>query len=351
MVKEKKLHLEVLRILAIFLVILNHTGKRGFISFTKFSPSLKYFLLMCIPVACSICVPIFYMVSGATLLHKEETPGKIWKKRIPRFGAVLVLASFLMYHYNAVQTGTPMEFGEFWRKLYSTDMIIPYWYLYSYLGFLIALPFFRRVVRGMTDREFRYLMLVHLLFAGVLPMVQYRLSGGSLWLNSSLNVALITDTIFIYPAMGYYFENRPVPGWKRIGLLWAVSVLTLLATLTMTHYKIQLTGELAENKVGTFFKSLRMIPTVTVYVTVKKAMASVHLPKWGEKMVVSLGSCTFGIYLIEQILRKETYWLRDALARWMPDIGATLLQVVWVMVLGWGIVWVLKRLPVLRKLL
>lgn len=348
---KKKIHLEILRLIAIFLVVLTHTGRRGFTYFTTLTPGMGYFLGMLIPLACNICVPLFYMISGATMLGKDEAPSAIWKKRIPRYLAVLVLASLGMYVYYGIKNGAALGVGDFLLKLYSRNMIAPYWYLYSYLGFLILLPFLRKMIRNLTDREFWYLFIVHLVVSGLIPMVQYRLSGGQVVLNGSLNLSLVVSTIVIFPAAGYFFEHRKQFGWKQIGLMWLLTVITMAAAMYMTHYKLALTGERAESQVGTFYKSLCLIPTVTVYATVKKRMEGRTVPHGVEKLIVAAGGCTFGTYLIEQILREQGYFICDWLAKFVMQIPATLIYVLLVTVTGMLIVWLVKRIPGVGKLI
>lgn len=350
MTMKRKLHLEALRIIAIYFVILTRTGKRGFTYFTTLEPSFGYFLAICIPLLCNICVPLFYMISGATMLNKDEPPAQIWRRRIPKYLAVLVLATLGMYVYYGLKDHQALSVEDFLRTLYSKNVIAPYWYLYSYLGFLILLPFLRKLIRDLTEREFLYLFILHLALGGLLPMGQYLLSGGGLYLNGSLNVSLVTMTIVIFPAAGYYFERRSLT-WKQIGLLWALTALAMAGAAFMTHYKISLTGQIGESQVGTFYKSLCLLPSVTVYATVKKLFESRSVPRWLEKTVLSVGGCTFGIYLIEQILRERGYFVQEFLAKWLTELPATLAYVALVLVLGYGVIWLLKRIPGVNKLI
>lgn len=349
--KEKKIHLEVVRIIAIYLVVLTHTGTRGFTWFTQLEPSVGYFLAMCVPVACNVCVPLFYMVSGATLIGKDESPGTVWRHRIVRYLMVLVLACLMMYGYYSLRRDEPMSIAGFLTAVYSRNIIPPYWYLYSYLGFLIMLPFLRKLIRGLSDREFLYLMAMHLVFRGAIPMLQYRLSGGSLLLNKSLDLFLVTSDLVVFPAAGYYLEQHRLLRWKEICLLWLATAVAVAATLYMTHYKIQLTGQLREDQVGTFYKCLCLIPTVTVYATVKKGLSAVRLPQWGQKVIVTLGSCTFGVYLIEQILRERGYKVWQVMAQWLPRLPATFIYVGLVVATATCVTLVAKRIPGLKKLI
>lgn len=178
-------------------------------------------------------------------------------------------------------------------------------------------------------------------------MVQYRLSEGSLFLNSSLNLTLITNNLVIFPAVGWFLENRSLTR-RQLGLLWLVTALAIGATVYMTHYKITLTGQLGEGQVGTFYKSFCAITAAAVYATAKRIT---NLPKWLEKLVVTVGGCTFGIYLIEQIVRERGYKIHDLMCLYIPDILATLIYTGFVVVICFWLTWVAKRIPFLKKLI
>lgn len=351
MTMKRKLHLEALRIIAIYFVILTHTGNRGFTYFTTLKPSVGYFFAICIPLLCNICVPLFYMISGATMLGKDESPAQIWRRRIPKYLAVLILATLTMYLYYGLKNEKALSVGDFLLTLYSKNVIAPYWYLYSYLGFLILLPFLRKMIRNLSDREFGYLFLLHLVFSGLIPMGQYWLSGGQVYLNGSLNISILTMTIVIFPAAGYWLEHRQNLSWKKIGLLWIATVLAMAAAVFMTHYKIRITGQIKESQVGTFYKCLCLIPSVTVYATAKKLFDTRAVPGWLEKVILSIGGCTFGIYLMEQILRERGYAVQEFLAAGLTEVPATLLYVGLVLGAGYVITWLLKRIPGINKLI
>lgn len=68
--KRNLLHIELIRIIAAYFVIFNHTNKKGFFLFSVYERgSLQYWVYMIFSVFCKISVPLFFMIVGALLLN------------------------------------------------------------------------------------------------------------------------------------------------------------------------------------------------------------------------------------------------------------------------------------------
>ena len=80
----KKTYIECLRIIAIILVIYNHTRELGFTLYQYTSDACSYYLSVLMIPVCKTAVPIFLMISGATLLGKEEDYRYLFSRRIVR---------------------------------------------------------------------------------------------------------------------------------------------------------------------------------------------------------------------------------------------------------------------------
>lgn len=345
--KTRKIHLELLRIVAVYLVVLTHTGKRGYHYFSTLPPSWGYYLSMAMSAMCKIAVPLFLMISGANLIGKDEPLGRIWRKRVVRYLVVLIGASLGMYVYYGFRNGRAISAGDFLRRIYSGNMIVPYWFLYAYLGYLMMLPLLRRMIRGMSRQELWYLLGMYLVFRGIVPMAQYRLSAGSMYLNQSMDVMLFTSDLVLFPALGYHLEERPLSG-RWIAFLWSGTVMVIGVTVYMTQYKIDLTGQISEAQAGTFLNCLCAVPTIAVYTTIQRVR---HLPLALERLAVTLGGCTFGVYLVEQILRELGHPLWDGMCLWLPELFATLLYVGLVVAVGTCGIWLLRKIPAIRWLI
>lgn len=90
---------------------------------------------------------------------------------------------------------------------------------------------------------------------------------------------------------------------------------------------------------------------MSVFFLVKYLFMKIRVGKISEKIIVALGSSVFGIYLLEAVLRRETYGVYLTLDTVLPKGVACALWVIVCMLLGTVITLILKKLPVLRKLL
>ena len=89
--KKKLLHIEFLRIICIWLVMFTHTATSGFSIYIPMQHSIWFPLYLLVPFIVKISVPIFFMISGALLLQKEEPISVVLKKRVWRFIQVLFI--------------------------------------------------------------------------------------------------------------------------------------------------------------------------------------------------------------------------------------------------------------------
>ncbi len=204
---KKKIHIEFMRILAIVFVMFNHT--EGFLYFTN-CQGVKGFLYACVSIFCKFAVPLFYMLSGALLLGKEENYFKIIKRAV-KYIIILFAVSFLYFIlYNRYELGK-ISLVDFFIKLYTTTICDHLWYLYSYIAIILMLPLLRKLVKSMESKDYLYLAIMHFMFYGVVPIVDYLIFSGNNQINSYFKPALFTSNNLVFFIMGYFFENQIDP--------------------------------------------------------------------------------------------------------------------------------------------
>ncbi len=115
--RNRAYYLDALRVVAIFLVLFNHTGRYGFQLYVTATPLPVQTAYLVISSLCKVAVPLFLMVSGALLLGKDEPVSVVWRKRVLRMVAVLLIFSTFRYVFRYFTLGTSLVPGEFARLL------------------------------------------------------------------------------------------------------------------------------------------------------------------------------------------------------------------------------------------
>lgn len=351
---NKTLHIELLRIIAIYFVIFNHTGDKGFFLFANEleSPFFPFYLFA--SVVCKIAVPIFYMITGALLLGKNESVKNVLFKRVLRYVFILFVVSFLYWILGASLPISVATLRVFWVKLISDKMTTQLWYLYSYIGVLIMLPLLRRFVISMREKDYMYLLICHVIFVGVVPVLRYILGNEYLRSNANFSIPIISVSCVFFVLMGYYVEHvLDFSGInkKKIGLLWILSILCIVISGIMTMYKADVTGVLNEENSQSFHSCLIAIPTLTVYITCKFGLLKKQIPQIFQKIIRTVGATTFGIFLMEKILRFYLGYICYETEVYIGKFMACNLWVLTCVFIGFCFTYILKKIPLIRKFL
>lgn len=349
---SKRIYLEVMRIIACFFVLFNHTGTYGFSLFSvvEFN-SLKYWIYLFISIFSKFSVPLFFIISGALLLPKEnESLKDLWKKRILKIISILVIWSFIYYLYEVFIGNERFNLINFFSKLYYDYWNFSYWYLYCYIAFLISLPFFRAMVNRLENKYFYYMFGIAIVTLAIIPILQYLVCADEYKMIGALNIGWLTTNFVLFPCIGYFLEYRVKINKKSIIAMWITNIITIGISCYMTFYKSKITGINGED----FHNIFVLINCVTIFITIKYIVNKMNLSLDAKKEIISLGSCTLGIYLIHLFfVRKFNFFikifvlLRNILQK---EMIASFIFCVIMMYVCYIIILILKKVPIIKKI-
>ncbi|MBR0147896.1 MAG: acyltransferase [Lachnospiraceae bacterium] len=347
--KQRKIYFDLIRILAIFLVLFTHThevGSKLYMLREGDFVRLFYIVLDCFR---TINNPLLFMVSGALLLGRDESIGQVWKKRIFRFVIVLFVFSYIHLIDTAINSGTvaSFDFLASFRSIIEGPVRSSYWFLYSYISFLIMLPLLRLVAKHMTLKDGVYLFLT-----GVVVLDGFRLFRLCTGVSGVNLTVYFCEMIMFYPLIGFVMEKY----WDEItakidknkmiiATLLGITGLMISAGLTYREYLI--TGNWTENWI-TFSDPLL---AAVLFIGVKHFCGNIAQDKHPVfvRVVTVAGGSMFGIYLLENILRNITKPVFYALDAFTPTIVACLIWLMLTMVLGTVVIWLIKLIPGVKK--
>lgn len=355
----KLLHIEFLRVLCIWLVMFTHTSTAGFSLYLVRPESLFFPLYLAVPFWVKTAVPIFFMISGALLLGKDEPLSVIFKKRVYRFVKILIIFSLINYVY--FYHGLPLSFAghvrKFFTLLYSSNLATAYYFLYIYLSFLLMLPLWRALTKMMTLKLYLYLAGLNLFFVGCIPILSFAIFKGSAELNYFLNPLLAVSEPTFYFLIGYGIEHMLPEKWitpKHLAILGLCAALGTALSGYMTYYHGVVTGGLTEQNSERFYDSFLLLNASFVFLLSKYWFLHHKTSDWARRCLITLGSLSFGVMLFEEITRSCTrpFFSRILLSFFprIPFIDA----VIWIslaFLLGLVLTSVVKRISFFRNLI
>ena len=212
-------------------------------------------------------------------------------------------------------------------------------------------PVLRGFVRGLTEREGFLLFVLAFVVGCALPLIEF-FTGT---VNHLAVPVWVTAMILYYPVMGYLLNWKvdlaKVSG-KQLGILWAINLLFFALTM-LTQWRFLL--EAPDNRDELFLTATRVLNAPVVYLTFLKLFNGKSLGELGDKLVAEEGMCTFGVYLIHPLFLS---YLPPFLKVWnvfenggfIRNEFGIVLTVLCVYLISLAITWVLRRIPVVKKL-
>lgn len=357
--------MDILRLAAIYGVVLNHTCGSFFLPAEHHGEVLYWWMLVQNQVV-KMAVPLFLMTTGALLLHKEESFSALLKHRVLRFLAIILFIGLLQYvlYLCRGRDGGGMwgiytvfhedlgEYNDFWAS----------WYLCAYLGILLMLPFLRMIAGAMTRGAFFYMLAGQFVFCCVLPVCGLLLGEHvgycqfSYWLPFHPQTGTLPFSAgycAFYVLVGYFLEHRvPVEAWQRYrrqGIVLAVLCLAAgAAGMELGRY---LGEESMIDQATVFLSAFLPIPSMVAYMSLKSACTGVEFKPMTRRVIATLGGAVLCVMLFENLFRVGWAEYCIMLQERVGNHAAGLIYAAVICVAALLVGVLLKKLPVFRRML
>lgn len=352
--KQKKVYLEIIRIFAIFFVIYVHTGMDAAEHYQTTQNHFSYGLSLVFYSIAQVSVPLFFLISGAVLLHKEESFKNVLLHRALRIFLIILLFGLVQYAYfYYLNPEIGFSISVFFKLVYSTNVITQYWYLRCYFALMLILLFVRMLAHSMKNPHFWYLFGLFFLLEGILPIIEY------LWGNSRIALSIpFMENSLLYPLLGYYIAQRSGELFyrKKILLLTNLAGLCALCTNIVVAFMAHRQRGNAESLEG-----MTALLALVIFIDIRalcyyasRSTRPIYHGTFSQvlcKSICFIGGGVFGVYLLEPPLRdtfRFIYVMTEPYISWFP---ATILWISSAILCGSVVFHFLKRLPFLRKIL
>ncbi len=170
--RKREGYLDILRCLAIAMVLLNHCVSKiimreAYYGTRTFVPLLTLNALSCMGVA------LFLMISGRLMLQSDSSRdiAGFYRKRLPRILLLLLVWNAAYFFYLRLLRGEALTVSGFFEGLINLGNAYHLWYLYLIAGIYLLTPFLKRIVDSCTPRQCWLLLLLMLLCPTIRPFL------------------------------------------------------------------------------------------------------------------------------------------------------------------------------------
>ncbi len=346
---NKEIWIEYLRTLCILSVIMNHTCMTIINNSDIDNIGLHIFIVLDeIFMLVRFAVPCFLMISGYLLLNRDK---QLPVSKLMRYtGRMFLVLLFFGTSYsileivitsksisvNAVLQGfLNMLEGNSWSHM---------WYIYMLIGLYIITPVLKAFI-AYTDEKTQRVVLIALYIGNcAIPMINN-------FFDINIENYMVLDVYVMYYLLGGYLRNSENFLEKREKPIYCLGITVIIIscisellfllfkheTASWNHGASNLLTPLCALAVFVFFMKHHKTPKNTIF----------------SKLVLSVASCSFAMYLIHPVFINLTYkMIHISPMNFSPLIFCGILAFFIVFtVISYIISWIMKKIPLLKKLI
>lgn len=336
--KKRVLYFDVLNIIATLGVVFLHTNGLAH----TYSKTADWFQALAVEVLFYWPVPIFFMISGATLINYRSryTTKEFFKKRFVR--TVIPFVAWTLINAVLKQIN-PLVIGEkaFINRCFNTSIENVYWFFIPLFAIYIAMPVLSRLKN--EKETLWYMAGAAFLLNSVLPFL-FAVVG--LQWNYSLTMPMVGGCL-LFAVLGYLLSDTQFALRKRI-IIYCLGLFGILLRYTGTVYLSMRDGMINRTFFGYLeFHSVFLAAAVFVLFKESNLIKRFENNEKVSRMISKLSGCSFGVYLIHMfILRFFLHVLptecQGFVFRLVGPIAIYLIAIV--------VVYILKKIPLIKHI-
>lgn len=336
----RKYGLDICRIFACMMVVMIHTVML-FWEFDPNSPTWAVYNLIAVAIRCS--VPLFFMISGALLLDRDDFD----------FGKHLHRMLHLLELYLAwaiICGGIDSFFLHVWFKAFELDKLLlmgyyHLWYLPATLVCYAFIPFIRCAVKGdKFEPRFALAVILYVVVVWNISLLSSMFKDAE-WLSLlSGRFALGFTRYLVYTLLGWFLYEYRLIG-KKLALLGV-----LAASIVLLYAWINRQYSIGVGEPSTLYYDYMSPAMILLSAFVFSLCLQVEkLPRKLCPLVEELSACTLGIYLVHPLFISALKSLHLDFTQFNTFLFFPACYISFVL-LSLLTSFVLRRIPIVKKL-
>ena len=282
---KRIVYFDILNVIACFCVVCMHCN--GWIH--KFIKDDLWGARVLVEVVCYFAVPVFFMLSGATLLNYRQrySTTEFYKKRFIRTVIPYLFWSIIFYIIYLLRGNPPFGWKETITRFTTGE--IPYtfyWFFIPLFLLYIFMPFFSFMTEKLKNSQLLFLCLLLFVFQSVIPTISSIAN-----LNLSFQIPIASYAIFMF--LGYLLANNNYESNNKF--FWSLSVVCFLL-LVCRYYLVYQLEEKSE-PLFSYFGLYSILPSIWVFLFIKRIAKPFQLDQFSNTWRF-LASKSYGVYLL-----------------------------------------------------
>lgn len=316
MKKARQANLELLRLIAMLMVVTMHVINHGGMIDLAQKGTFAYYAAWTLFGISFVAINLYILISGYFLTESKFSLWRLVKIELQVFFyAVVIMAVFWLFG------GVEHELKYF---IYCVTPVISdfYWFATMYVGMYLLSPLLNRLAHSLTKRQFQCVLLLLFLQFSVWTNIFYYTSGMNIAGGVSISWFLV---IYLF---GAYIRLHYVPD-QKCGK-WMAAGWTLAFLIPVSRYVIELLLATPLGKIGfledlmwgysVFYQYNSILATLGA-LCLFIAFLNIRIKDGlGAKVIMTAASASFGVYLIhDHYYIRELIWDKINPWAWMDD--------------------------------
>ena len=298
--KERIIYFDLLRVVAIFAMMMLHVAASQFDSVAV--GSSEWFWFNFYDSIVRFCVPVLVMISGIFFLDPKRTYSieKLLKKNVFRLVTAYFFWAFCYALVDAFLEYRTFHM-EFVQSLVKNTFTGRYhlWFVYMMIGLYLLVPILRKIAE--SEKLVKYFILLSFLFCyvgnmlSILPVIGETVGT----VLGKMSITMVGGYVGYFFA-GYYFYHFGISR-KLKNVIYGLGIVSVLFTIVGTLVLSRQVG-MADRTLYNYLFPTTCFASWAVFVFFKEEISGIHFSAHAAKWILKLSELSFGMYLVHDFV-------------------------------------------------
>lgn len=244
-----------------------------------------------------VCVPLFFMISGALLIRDNTSLKHFFTKRYVRVLIPLFAWSMIYFLYPYLYG---VEQKRSMTSMLSSPISVHLWYLYALVGLYLLVPLLSKLYLSSNNHEKILFILIWFVTSSLLPTLNY---------TTSISVNINLYGLNLIPGyIGFFFLGRYLYDLNVNKSFIFVSFIVYIITSGLTSFLTKEYSLTAGKPITTFYSYLSpivVISSASIFISLNNIRISSRLL---GRVLGYFSSCALGVYCLQSLMINEFFY-------------------------------------------